>query len=197
MIGQTFNQLTVLSRTVNSGTRAQFLCRCSCGKTTVTSGTSLRSGKTKSCGCRRATNMRKVAIKHGNSEHPLYTRWLNMRKRCYDPTNNRYPRYGGRGITVCERWHDFKLYLEDVLPTYRAGLTLDRVDNDGPYSPDNFRWASHRTQARNRPACVVTEDEILGMRQMYLGTGCTQKDVGEAFGYCRDTVKHYLRGLRA
>jgi hypothetical protein len=197
MIGQTFNQLTVLSRTVNTGTRATYICRCSCGKTTTVTGTSLRSGKTKSCGCLRAQNMRKVATKHGNSEHPLYARWLNMHNRCYDPTHNRYRWYGGRGITVCERWHDFKLYLEDVLSTYKPGLTLDRVDNDGPYDPDNFRWASHRTQARNRPACVVTEDEILGMQRMYLETGCTQKEVGAAFGYCRDTVKHYLRGLRA
>lgn len=197
MIGRTFNQLTVLSRTINAGGRAQFLCKCSCGKTTVTSGTNLRSGKTKSCGCRRAANMRKVSTKHGNSTHPLYTRWVNMHSRCYDPAHNRYYRYGGRGVFVCERWHDFNLYLEDVLPTYREGLTLDRIDNDGPYSPDNFRWASYRTQARNKPACVVSEKSIAEMRRMYLETNCTQKDVGEAFGYSRDTVKHYLRGLRA
>jgi DNA-binding CsgD family transcriptional regulator len=197
MIGQTFDQLTVLFRAANDGSRAMFVCQCSCGKKTTTSGTRLRSGKTKSCGCRRSENMRKIAKKHGNSAHPLYVRWLNMHNRCYDPAHNRYYRYGGRGIFVCERWHDFNLYLEDVLPTYREGLTLDRIDNDGSYSPDDFRWASYRVQARNRPACVVTEKEIADMRRMYVGTGCTQKEVGEAFGYSRDTVKHYLRNLRA
>ena len=120
-----------------------------------------------------------------------------MHARCYDPSNNRFYRYGGRGIEVCGRWHDFDLYLEDVLPSYREGMTLDRTDNDGPYSPDNFRWASYRTQARNRATSVITEQEIADMRTMYAETACTQREVGEAFGYCRDTIKHYLRGLRA
>jgi DNA-binding CsgD family transcriptional regulator len=184
-------------RAANAGTRARYVCKCTCGKTAVVSGTNLRSGKAKSCGCRRAANMRKVATRHGNSAHPLYVRWVNMHKRCYDPASNRYYRYGARGITVCDRWHDFEMYLEDVLPTYREGLTLDRVDNDGPYGPENFRWASYRAQARNRSTCAITEEEIAGMRRMYLETGRTQKEVGAAFGYSRDTVKHYLRGLRA
>lgn len=72
-----------------------------------------------------------------------------MHSRCYDPENNRYYRYGGRGIVVCPRWHDFSLYLEDVLPTYREGRTLDRINNDEDYAPANFRWATYRTQARN------------------------------------------------
>jgi len=197
MIGQTFHQLKVLFRAATAGSRAQFVCLCSCGNTTVTAGSRLRSGKTKSCGCRRAKNMRKVATKHGNSAHPLYNRWLNMHKRCYDPSHNRYYRYGARGITVCERWHDFSLYLEDVAPTYREGLTLDRIDNDGPYNPANFRWASYRTQARNRSKPAITENEISDMRNMYETTGCTQREVAAAFGYSRDTVKHYLRRIRA
>ena len=197
MLGQTFDQLVVLYRAANTGGRAQFVCQCSCGKTAVVAGTNLRRGKTKSCGCRRANNLRKIATTHGNSAHPLYARWANMHARCYDPENNRFYRYGARGISVCPRWHDFALYLEDVLPSYKVGLTLDRVDNDGDYTPQNFRWASYKTQGRNRPATIVGKAEIAEMRAMYLSTGCTQRDVGEAFGYCRDTVKHYLRGLRA
>ena len=197
MIGQKFNELTVLYRAANQGSRACYKCQCSCGAVTYVSGTRLRSGKTKSCGCLRSKNMRRIATKHGNSAHPLYARWCNMHARCYDPKSNRFAYYGARGVVVCERWHDFGAYLEDVLPTYREGLTLDRKNNDGNYAPDNFRWASYRTQARNKTRPCVTEEEITEMRKLYSSTNLTQKDVGEAFGYCRDTVKHYLRGLRA
>ena len=197
MIGQTYHQLTVLYRSASKGGRARFKCKCSCGAVVVVDATRLRTGKTKSCGCRRAANMRKVATKHGNSAHPLYARWLNMLARCYDTSSNRFYRYGARGISVCEQWRDFEGYLKDVLPSYQEGLTLDRIDNDGDYSPDNFRWASHLVQARNRSIHTVSEDEVARMQRMYTDTGCTQREVGEAFGYSREMVKHYLRGLRA
>jgi hypothetical protein len=72
-----------------------------------------------------------------------------MMQRCYNPKAPRYERYGGRGITVCERWHDFANFYADVHPR-PPGLKLDRVDNDGPYSPDNFRWSTPKQQAANR-----------------------------------------------
>ena len=140
--------------------------------------------------------MRCVARKHGNSGHLLYVRWLGMHRRCYDPENNRYYRYGARGIKVCERWHSFELYLEDVLAGYRPGLTVDREDNDGNYEPSNIRWATYRMQAKNRPSSFITDDEIAEMRAMYSAGGITQREVGEVFGYGREAVKHYLRGLR-
>lgn len=78
-----------------------------------------------------------------------YHRWRNMMRRCYDPKNAGYVNYGGRGITVCERWHAFKNYYADVGDA-PAGKSLDRIDNDGNYEPDNVRWADRSTQAKNR-----------------------------------------------
>lgn len=197
MIGQKFHDLTVLGHAPSIKRRRYFVCLCVCGSTTVTTGTRLRSGKTKSCGCRRARNMRAVATKHGWAGHPLYVRWVQMHNRCYDPRHNRYYRYGARGIRVCDRWHDFNLYLADVHAGYVPGLTLDRIDNDGHYEPGNMRWASYRVQARNRPSTFVTENEIEEMRALYKTSDLTQREVAAMFGYGRDTVKHYLRGLRA
>ena len=197
MIGQRFSKLVVLARGANFGAAKGFVCRCDCGKIVTVRASNLKREKTKSCGCLRAENMRAVATAHGHSGHPLYTRWVRMMARCYDPSSNRYYRYGARGIKVCERWHSFSAYAEDLSGGYQPDLAIDRVDNDGDYTPENTRWASYRTQARNRPACVVSEAVISEARKLYQQTELTQREVGEIFGLGRDTIKHYLRGLRA
>lgn len=80
----------------------------------------------------------------------IYQRWANMKSRCNDPNEKAYPYYGGRGIRVCERWHAFANFLEDMGPTFQADLTLDRIDVNGDYTPDNCRWVDRTTQARNK-----------------------------------------------
>jgi hypothetical protein len=85
-----------------------------------------------------------------NERHPLYPTWLNMRQRCSNPKDEKYPSYGGRGITVCERWQDFKYFVSDMGPKPGPGYTLERADNDGNYDPFNCVWATYVQQAANR-----------------------------------------------
>jgi len=87
--------------------------------------------------------------KHGHYDKPIYNVWRIMRQRCRNTNDKNYHHYGGRGITVCKRWDSFNSFWEDMGSTYQEGLTLDRIDNDGPYNPNNCRWVSRSIQSRN------------------------------------------------
>ena len=150
MIGLTFGQLTVIARVEDSAThRARYKTRCSCGATSIVQGAALRAGATLRCRvCAYKVRGAKKRT-HGMSKHPARAVWNTMRQRCSNSQNDCYPYYGGRGIRVDPRWEDFAAFWQDMGPTYRAGLTLDRRDNDGPYTKNNCRWVSRTTQMRN------------------------------------------------
>lgn len=121
-------------------------CICDCGKVRPVKATALSRGDSRSCGCTSAD----AQVTHGMSRSSLYMVWRGMLSRTECPSHKHYENYGGRGIVVCDRWHQFSLFAKDMSPGYRHGLHLDRVDNNGPYAPDNCHWVTPAENQRNK-----------------------------------------------
>ncbi len=159
-IGKRVGHLTVIALAgINKHRETTWRCRCDCGKETIVSRGRLRTGHTKSCGCLKAETDTRRTLKHGNAQGgtgastPTYRSWLSMNQRCTNPKKKTWKHYGGRGITICERWrgeNGFQNFLADMGPR-PAGMTLDRwPNNNGNYEPGNCRWATPSQQNRNQ-----------------------------------------------
>ncbi len=150
LTAQSFDRLTVLRFAGYVHGNAYWTCQCSCGTTKDIGASSLRDENTRSCGCLRRESTRKNKTIHGKRHTPEYRAWHHIRQRCENPSDAAYNRYGGRGITVCEAWHDFATFYEDMGPRPSPEHSIDRRDNNGSYEKTNCYWATDTEQARNK-----------------------------------------------
>lgn len=185
LTGHRFGKIVVLrmdGRDTHGATT--WRCRCDCGVEKTIRGASLKAGTTVSCGCGVAIAA-SVPRTHGQTGTPLYLRWRAMLDRTGNPKNGEYGNYGGRGIVVCDRWKtSFEAFRDDMADGFEVNLELDRRDVNGPYSPDNCRWATTREQQRNRRN---------NHRLTFAGRTQTIQEWGEELGIKPNTIITRLR----
>lgn len=186
--GEKFHRLTVLYRGENSPSgKVRYVCRCDCGVETLVLVACLKRGSTKSCGC---WHSEATAITgRGNRTHghraitsPTYSSWRSMHGRCKE-SHKSHKTYFDRGVTICERWLSFDLFLADMGERPSLAHTLDRINNDAGYEPGNCRWATHKEQQRNRRS---------NRREVVFGENLGMSEAAEKYGINRSTFRNHV-----
>lgn len=182
LTGRVFGRWTVLGLFAKATLKKnkKWLCRCKCGHEGLVYHGTLTSGISKSCGCLKKELNGNQRRTHGMSESAEHYIWMGVLRRCNNPSDPAYPYYGGRGITVCERWLKFQNFIDDMGVRPNEKLTMDRINNGEGYCKENCRWTTRKAQANNRRSNRVIEHngemktltewaEIAGMRSQTLG----------------------------
>ena len=153
-----------------------WVCKCDCGNTATVRANSLKHGRVKSCGCLRSESNLQRKTTHGLSNTRLYSVWNNMKKRCTNPNAQNYKRYGARGICVCDEWaNSFENFSKWAYSNgYQEGLSIDRIDNNGNYCPENCRWSNIMTQNNNRNVSMMI---TYNGKTQNLSSWCKELDV--------------------
>lgn len=155
--GQVFGRLTAIAYDRYERERTYWIFRCECGVVKSQALAQVRRGVVQSCGCLAIDRSAAATVTHGQCGTRAYKAWQNMICRCEQPSTRYFERYGGRGIVVCAKWRESFLSFYADMGEPPAGMSLDRIDNDGGYEPGNCRWATQRQQMRNRDATLVVE----------------------------------------
>lgn len=185
LTGQRFGFWTVVGRAENTSYgAARWLCKCECGNTRVVKAQGLKNGTSKSCGCHK-NDYNRI---HGGKGTRLYEIWRQMIYRCEKTKHQAYSKYGGRGITVCSEWHDFTNFRNwSISNGYDDTKSIDRIDNDSGYCPENCRWTNAKTQMNNRSNTP---------HYQFNGQNLTISEWAEKTGISRSTIYGRLkRGL--
>jgi hypothetical protein len=189
LTGQKFGKLTVkhLSLERDLGGRCKWVCLCECGKEKTVMSWNLVAKKTVSCGCQGVSG--KSNLKHGKVKTSEYKSWSSLKERCLNINNPAYPRYGGRGISVCERWlNSFENFYADMGPKPSPSHSIERVENSGNYEPSNCIWATKKKQSQNRRNIKKVIDNSTGV--IYV----TIKEASDSFDFKPYTLARKLNG---
>lgn len=200
LVGQKFNMLTVIEFYDVQNGMSRWKCKCDCGNETVVYGRALKSGNTLSCGCYHKEHISEYGFKHGGCHERLYQIYHGMKQRCYNENSKVYRWYGAKGIKICDIWlESYENFKEWALNNgYESDLTIDRIDSNGDYNPDNCRWISQKenVERSRKHYSGIAINKDLGIQERFcsLSEFANNHDFNAHTLQCAVKVKRFFHG---